>query len=53
LELRLRGAAISPDGQRAVRSSGTGALIDAAAVGSRLAAELLAEGAAHVLGEHA
>ncbi len=53
LELHLRGAAISPDGQRAVRSSGSGALIDAAAVGSRLAAELLAEGAAHVLGEHA
>ena len=53
LELHLHGAAISPDGRRAVRSSGTGALNDAAAVGSRLAAELLAEGAAHVLGEHA
>ena len=52
-EIHLRGAAISPDGRRAVRASGTGTLTDAAAVGSRLAAELLAEGAEHVLGEHA
>jgi len=52
-ELNLRGAAISPDGRRAVRSSGTGTLTDAAEVGSRLAAALLADGAAHVLGEHA
>jgi hydroxymethylbilane synthase len=50
-EIQLRGAAISPDGRRAVRASGTGTLTDAAAVGSRLAAELLAEGAEHVLGE--
>jgi hydroxymethylbilane synthase len=52
-EIHLRGAAISPDGRRAVRSSGTGTLTDAAEVGSRLAAELLAEGADQVLGEHA
>lgn len=52
-ELHLRGAAISPDGRRAIRSSGTGTLTDAAEVGSTLAAALLADGAAHVLGEHA
>jgi hydroxymethylbilane synthase len=52
-EIHLRGAVISPDGRRAVRSSGTGTLTDAAEVGSRLAAELLADGAAHVLGETA
>jgi hydroxymethylbilane synthase len=52
-ELHLRGAAISPDGRRAIRSSGTGTLTDAAEVGSTLAAGLLADGAAHVLGEHA
>jgi hydroxymethylbilane synthase len=52
-ELYLRGAVFSPDGSFAVRLSATGALTDAAGVGARLAAELLAEGADHVLGEHA
>jgi hydroxymethylbilane synthase len=52
-ELYLRGAVFSPDGSFAVRLSGTGTLTDAVGVGARLAAELLAEGADHVLGEHA
>lgn len=52
-EINLRGAVFSQDGVRAVRLSGTGTLVDAAEVGSRLAAELLAEGAEYVLGEHA
>jgi hydroxymethylbilane synthase len=52
-EIYLRGAVFSPDGNFALRLSGTGTLTDAPEVGSRLAAELLAEGADHVLGEHA
>jgi hydroxymethylbilane synthase len=52
-ELYLRGAVFSPDGSFAVRLSATGTLTDASGVGARLAAELLAEGADHVLGEHA
>lgn len=52
-EIYLRGAVFSPDGTFALRLSGTGTLTDAPGVGSRLAAELLAEGADHVLGEHA
>lgn len=49
-EIYLRGAVLNVDGSRAVRLSGTGRLTDAADVGRRLAAELLAEGAATVLG---
>ncbi|HEX6871332.1 MAG TPA: hydroxymethylbilane synthase [Micromonosporaceae bacterium] len=52
-EIYLRGAVFSPDGSFARRLSGTGTLSDASGVGRRLAAELLAEGADHVLGEHA
>ena len=52
-EIYLRGAVFSPDGSFAMRLSGTGTLTDAPGVGARLAAELLAEGADHVLGEHA
>jgi hydroxymethylbilane synthase len=52
-EIYLRGAVFSPDGTRALRLSGTGTLTDASGVGRRLATELLAEGADHVLGEHA
>jgi hydroxymethylbilane synthase len=52
-EIYLRGAVFSPDGSFAMRLSGTGTLTDAHEVGTRLAAELLAEGADHVLGEHA
>jgi hydroxymethylbilane synthase len=49
-ELYLRGAVFSPDGSFALRLSGTGTLTDAPEVGKRLAAELLADGADHVLG---
>ena len=49
-EIYLRGAVLSLDGSNVVRLSGTGTLTDAAGVGSRLAAELLAEGADHILG---
>jgi hydroxymethylbilane synthase len=52
-EIVLRGAVFEPDGRRAIRMTGTGTLADAAEVGSRLAAELLAEGADQLLGEHA
>jgi hydroxymethylbilane synthase len=52
-EIYLRGAVFSADGNVVLRLSGTGTLTDAREVGSRLAAELLAEGADHVLGEHA
>src|SRR5262249_5593133 len=52
-EINLRGAVFSADGIRAIRLTGTGTLLDAAEVGSRLAAELLAEGAEHLLGESA
>jgi len=51
-EIYLRGAVLSPDGSVAVRLSGTGTLTDAAGVGRRLAAELLAEGGETVLGVH-
>jgi len=51
-EIYLRGAVLSPDGSVAVRLSGTGMLTDAAGVGRRLAAELLAEGGETVLGVH-
>ena len=49
-EIYLRGAVFSVDGGFAVRLSATAAITDAAAVGYRLAAELLAEGAETVLG---
>jgi hydroxymethylbilane synthase len=51
-EIYLRGAVFSPDGNFAMRLSSTGTLTDATDVGVRLAAELLAEGADHVLGDH-
>lgn len=50
-ELYLRGAVISPDGQRTVRLSRTGTLAGAYEVGQALAADLLAAGADTVLGE--
>jgi hydroxymethylbilane synthase len=49
-EIYLRGAVLSLDGGNVVKLSGTGTLTDAAGVGARLAAELLAEGADHILG---
>jgi hydroxymethylbilane synthase len=53
-EIYLRGAVLSRDGEAAIRLSGTGPLVEAAEVGSRLAAELLAEGATVIgdLGSH-
>ncbi len=49
-EIYLRGAVFSPDGAFALRLSGTGTITEASEVGKRLAAELLAEGADHILG---
>ncbi|WP_020520570.1 hydroxymethylbilane synthase [Catelliglobosispora koreensis] len=52
-EIYLRGAVISTDGRYALRLSRTGTLADAAEVGRLLAADLLEEGADHVLGKAA
>lgn len=49
-ELFLRGSVTAPDGSDAVRSSVTGPVNDAAAIGRRLAADLLADGADELLG---
>src|SRR5690606_6792835 len=49
-EIYLRGAVLSADGAVALRLSSTGALTEAAEVGSRLAGELLAEGADQLMG---
>ncbi|MGZ4490134.1 MAG: hydroxymethylbilane synthase [Nocardioidaceae bacterium] len=50
-ELWVRATVLAPDGGRAVRMSATGTPDDAVGVGRRLAAEMLAEGAASLLGE--
>lgn len=50
-EIYLRGAVISTDGSYALRLSRTGTLADAEEVGRLLAADLLEEGADHVLGK--
>lgn len=52
-EIYLRGAVISIDGRYALRLSRTGTLADAAEVGRLLAADLLEDGADHVLGNAA
>jgi hydroxymethylbilane synthase len=49
-EIYLRGAVFSLDGAFALRLSGTGTITEAIEVGKQLAAELLAEGADHILG---
>jgi hydroxymethylbilane synthase len=49
-ELYLRGAVFSPDGEFALRLSATGTITEASEIGKRLAAELLTEGADHILG---
>jgi len=49
-ELWVRAVALSPDGALAVRRSVSGALEDAAGVGTRLASEMLADGAAELAG---
>jgi hydroxymethylbilane synthase len=48
-EVFLRGSVTAVDGSSAVRLSATGATTDAEAVGRRLAADLLAEGADQVM----
>ncbi len=52
-EIYLRGAVISVDGSYALKLSRTGTLADAEEVGRLLAADLLEEGADHVLGKAA
>jgi hydroxymethylbilane synthase len=49
-ELWLRAVALSPDGALSVRRSASGPTDDAAGLGRRLAAEMLEEGAATLLG---
>lgn len=49
-EIYLRGAVISPDGERDVRLSRTGTPAEAAEIGKALAAELLDRGADTILG---
>ena len=51
-ELWVRAAVLSPDGSRAIRLSATGPVHDAAGVGTRLAEEMLAEGAAALGSDH-
>ncbi|WP_189042094.1 hydroxymethylbilane synthase [Micromonospora sonchi] len=51
-EIYLRGAVISPDGNRDIRLSRTGTPADAAEIGKALAAELLDLGADSILGPH-
>jgi hydroxymethylbilane synthase len=50
-ELYLRGVVASLDGSRAIRLSITGPLADAERLGHRLAAQMLEEGAADLIGE--
>jgi hydroxymethylbilane synthase len=50
-ELRLEAVVGSTDGRARVRSSATGPAADAAGLGRRLAAEMLAQGAAGLMGE--
>lgn len=50
-ELWVRAVVLSPDGTLAVRRSATGSPDDAVGVGTRLAEEMLAEGAAELSGE--
>ena len=50
LEIFLRGSVTAADGSDAVRLSATGPLTDAAAIGRRLAAELIDAGAYTLMG---
>jgi hydroxymethylbilane synthase len=50
-ELWVRAVALSPDGARAVRMSASGDPTDAVGLGTRLAKEMLAEGAGTLAGE--
>ena len=50
-EITLTAAVFAPDGSRALRRRGTAALSDAAGLGTRLAAQLLTDGADRLLEE--
>lgn len=50
-EITLTAAVFAPDGSRALRRRGTAALTDAVGLGTRLAAQLLSDGADQLLGE--
>ena len=50
-ELELVAVVLSLDGQRAIRGAGRGKRDDAAAIGARVGAQLLAEGAGEILAE--
>lgn len=51
-EIYLRGVVASVDGSHAIRLSATGPLADSEEIGRRLAAQLLEEGAADLIGEN-
>lgn len=51
-EIYLRGVVASVDGSRAIRMSATGPLADSEGLGRRLAAQLIDEGAADLIGEN-
>jgi hydroxymethylbilane synthase len=51
-ELYLRGVVASVDGSRAIRLSATGPLAESVGLGRRLAAQLIEEGAADLIGEN-
>ncbi|MCW2848651.1 MAG: hemC [Marmoricola sp.] len=51
-ELWMRAVALSLDGSQFVRRSASGPLDDAAGLGQKLAAEMLADGAAELINEH-
>src|SRR5581483_9064541 len=51
-EVQLHAAVVSVDGSRAFQMSATGPVGDAAGVGHRLAARLLEDGAADLIGEN-
>ena len=51
-ELWVRAVALSPDGALSVRRSASGPLDDAVGLGQKLAAEMLADGAAELINEH-
>jgi hydroxymethylbilane synthase len=51
-EIYLRGAVVAVDGSHALRLSATGPVEDSVGIGHRLAAQLLEEGAADLIGEN-
>src|SRR4051794_18278144 len=51
-EIYLRAVVVSVDGSRAIRMSATGPVADSVGIGRRLAAHMLEEGAADLIGEN-